>query len=219
MTGAARSAALLLVMLAAGCTTARGPVDEPSLRVAHQNLMLRGWLGAEHARLGAVLATSAAPTVNPPGEGPYRVRGFGDDGALLFEVRFDDTGLATLPGGTERHFSLVVAAGADGALRLARVELDSVERPLAQRSARLDAAEFIELVERAHGLDLHRAGEGVVLRWDPGLYALVQLRDLETGRVLAFGRDGEIHASVASARLEVTVSDGVRSAALLMTPR
>lgn len=212
----------LAAALAAGCATGgamNAEPAEPAELVAQPNLMLRGWIGTDRARLGAALSTAAAPTVAPPGEGPYRLRGFADDGSVLFDVRFDESGLATLPGGTDRHFSLVVGAGPDAGLVLARIELDHEAKALAQRSARLAGPALAGMLASGEGLELERAAEYVVLRWDPGLYSLVQLRDLVTGQVMAFGRDGEIRSLSAATRFEVTVSDGVRSAAVLMSPR
>ena len=210
----------LLALAALGAAGCQAPVgDEPPATrsaqpLAHEAVLLRGWIGEQAADLEPVLPTAAAPSLQDGGAGPFRLSGFDDAGRLLFELRFGEEALASVPGRPGHHFMLVAAVGAGGASALATLELDAAQGRTAVQQARWPAetlqAALAEVQPSADGQGSWR------VRWDAGRFALLQLRDPASGAILALDRDGEVSVAAEGAALEVALSDGVRSAAALV---
>jgi hypothetical protein len=210
------TAAAGLCLLAVACTTEPGaetgdgmPIDSQ----ATESVLVRGWIRAGEAGLEPVMVTDAQARLPASAEGHYRLRGLNDDGAVAFDLGFGDDALADVPSAAERHFEFVIPLGQDGALALSRIELDAGEGLRMAREARLSANALREALDGARMLALERTGPGEIrLRWNSTDFPVLQLRDPDTGAVLAVARHGEITLATERTELDLTVSEGVRSA-------
>ena len=219
--GAANRAGLLVAVLAAtGCAAslpgAPEPRDGDARLLAQDAVLVRGWIGGQTAGLEPVtpLRAAAANAGNP--DGPFRLRGFDDRGAVLFDMRFDETSLAGTAGRAERHFALAVPLAAGGAESLAAVVFDAGEGRTVNQQARWPRTALRDDLTGGQGVQLAiLSPTRVAVTWDAGRFALLQLRDPATGSVLALDSDGEVTVTVTGGELEIALSDGVRSAAAL----
>jgi hypothetical protein len=215
-------AGLAVLLLTAACgqqQPAEAPAAPNAQLVPRQAVLVGGWLSSGEAALEAVLPGPETAPAAGGAEGPYRLRGLDDRGETLFELAFGDADLAEVPGQPVRRFMLVAPVGAGGAEALAALELDAGPGRVVSRqaagsqedlAAALTGGEFVRL--------RNLPGDRVRVRWDPGRFAVLRLRDPVTGVVLALDRDGEVIVA-AGDTLEVAVSDGVRSAAALFPLR
>lgn len=222
------AAALLAACSLSGCALPTEPGDaegEPRASshasfVSHQAVLVRGWIGAGTFDLEPVVDTAAPPTVFPRAEGPYRLRGSDDDGTVRFDVWFDEASLASVPDRAGHHFMLVLPVGAGGSLELARVELLAGDSREVTREASLSSGELVAAL--AGGDDLRvtaLAGGNMRLEWDAEKFPLLQARDAETGAIVALARHGAITVPAGPAGLEISLSEGVRSATALFLAR
>jgi hypothetical protein len=188
---------------------------------SHEAVLVQGWIGPESFGIGPVLATGASAGEAARDGGPYRLRGLDDAGAALFDIRFGAEHLARVSGESPAHFAWVLPVGAGGPLALASVELHEDGGREYVRSAVLPAGELVAVLAGEGGLTLTARADGLVeARWDATRFPLLQLLDPVTGQVLGFGRRGELTVEFAGSELEVTLSEGVRSAAaVLQVPR
>jgi hypothetical protein len=179
----------------------------------HPAVMVRGRVAAAGLELDPLMTTAAAPTPDLRPAGAFRLRGLDDDGTVSFDVHFDTVLLAEVPGAGERQFLLVVPLGAGGALSLARVELTGPEGHTVIRRAMVSAAGLRTALAGTGDIQITRdpAG-GFEVRWDAERFPLLQLREPESGAVLALGRSGVVRISRDLASVELGISDGVRSA-------
>lgn len=213
---------LLAVLWTAGCTpppTLQEAAQEPVALelIEHDAVLVRGWIGNAAADLEPVIPTAAPPSLADAGAGPYRLRGMGDGGEVLFELRFGDEALASIVGRPGHHFMLVAPVGAGGSLALAAIELDAAYGRAATRHARWSGD---TLLDGLRGVRLAaRDGNTINVQWDAGRFELLQLRDPASGAILALDRDGEVTAATADGEIEAALSDGVRSAATLLRIR
>lgn len=210
---------LLLAALGAGGCKAPGTSDQPVQQardkqpIEHGAVLVRGWIGDAAADLEPVIPTAAPPSFTDAGAGPYLLRGLGDGGELLFELRFGEASLASIPGRPGHHFMLVAPVGAGGSLALASIELDAANGRKAARQARWPAEALLDGLQR---VQLAVRDDGAVgLQWDAESFELLQLRDSVSGAILALDRDGDVAVQIAGGELDVALSDGVRSAAAL----
>lgn len=222
------AAAVLAGQWLSGCAVPMEPADlqgEPQSSghanfVSHEAVLVRGWIGAGTFDLEPVVDTAAPPTVFDRADGPYRLRGIDDDGTVRFDVRFDEASLASVPDRAGHHFMLVLPVGAGGSLELARVELFADDGREVTRDASLYAGELVAAL--AGGDDLRVVvleSGGMRLEWDAEKFPLLQARDAETGAIVALARHGAITVPVGPAGLEISLSEGVRSATALFLAR
>lgn len=180
--------------------------DQPSA------VMVRGRILPDTLVLDPVLIVDARPSL-PEADGPHRLRGEDGEGRALFELRFQGTPVAVPGQGGEMHYSFVIPLDPDEVSRLERVELVADDGRTVERRARRSAEELAEALDRPGALEAERVDEGRArIRWDPDLLPLIMVRDPETGRIVSFARGGDVTVSTHADRLEVTVSEGVRSA-------
>lgn len=218
--------ALVPLLLATGACGNRVPrsdagdlepdATDPASHAAVHAVQVRGRIAADDLTIEPVLGTRARRPVPPTDGGAHRLRGVDDDGATLFDFRFDGGPVVDLPTGSEEHFQFVIDLGSGGALRLARIELLSGDGRQAYRQARLSGPALTDTIaaEGTFRLEPLDDGDRVRIRWDTGLFPLVMVQDPDTHRVLALGHDGDVTFIRAGRRFDVIVSEGVRSGAL-----
>jgi hypothetical protein len=213
-----RAMAAWLCVLAAACTNepgagpAEGDLRSPAV-TANESVLVRGWIRAGEVGLEPVLVTDAPSRMPAPGEGPYRLRGLNDDGAMAFDIGFGDEALVAVTSAAEHHFEFVIPVGEGGALALSRIELDAGAGRRFAREARLSAAALRGAFAGERALALERTGAGELrLRWNSADFPVMQLRDPDSGAVLAVARHGELTLATERTELELTLSEGVRSA-------
>ena len=219
---ASRAGLLVVVLAATGCAASLPGAPESrsgdTRLLAQDAVLVRGWIGAQTAGLEPVtpLRAAAGNAANP--DAPFRLRGFDDRGAVVFDIGFDETSLAGMAGRPEHHFALAVPLGAGGAESLAAVVFDAGEGRAVEQQARWPRAELSDALTGGQGVQLAiLSPTRVAVTWDAGRFALLQLRDPATGSVLALDRDGEVTVTVTGGELEIALSDGVRSAAALFS--
>ena len=217
-----RAGLLAVVLAAAGCAALEpGAPESPKVGtrlLAQDAVLVRGWIGGQSAGLEPVtpLRTAAGHAGNP--DGPYRLRGLDDRGAILFDIGFDETSLASTAGRAERDFALAVPLDAGGAESLAAVVFDPGDGRAVKQQARWTRAVLSDALTGGQGVQLAIVSPTrVAVTWDATRFALLQLRDPATGSVLALDRDGEVSVTVTGGELEIALSDGVRSAAALFS--
>ncbi len=222
------AATLCTLLLAGGCAPPTiAPGDAATARVLpppellrHDAVLVRGWIGSAELGLEPILVTEARPSTFEAPAGRYRLRGFDDEGAVRFELRFDDEALASISGREGHHFMFVIPVGAGGSLALSRVELDAGAGRTLVREARLSADAMRAAFGDDAALTVTRPRPGELrVRWDAERFPLLQLRDPESGAILALVRHGEITLDTGLAELELALSEGVRSGAARMRPR
>lgn len=213
-----------MAALVAVAACARQPATDgpgPAIQVVRQDaVMVGGWVSDADAALEAVLpAAGPAPAGNDT-PAPYRLRGLGDDGALLFDLSFGEESLATVPGQPIRRFMLLAPAGDAGATGLAALELDAGDGLAVTRTAAVSADDLVAALTGGETVRVAAMpGDRVRVRWDVGPVVVLRLSDPATGAVLAIDRDGEVIVAAPAGALEVAISDGVRSAAGLFELR
>jgi hypothetical protein len=228
-TGTARSAAATIcaLFLAGGCAPPAPAPDvltdlaphSPEL-LRHDAVLVRGWIGGSGLELEPILVTDARPGTFDAAAGRYHLRGFDADGAVRFDVRFDDEALASIAGREGHHFMLVVPVGEGGSLALSRVELDVGGGRVLVHEARLSADAVRAALGSLDAVNMTRPRPGELrVQWDAERFPLLQLRDPETGAILALARHGDITIGTERAALELALSEGVRSGAVRIRPR
>jgi hypothetical protein len=214
-------AASVLCFALSGCAaygpTGAGLAGSPQkfLRLAtHEAVLVRGWIGEGAVGLEPVMVTHAAPRNHERPDGPYRLRGFDDDGAVVFDVRFGAEALSQVADRPEHQFVFVAPVGAGGSAALASVLLEAGRGHEFERHATISSGELRDALEDSAALRLE-ALEGGALRvhWDAGRFGLLQVRDPASGEILALARHGEVVITSTAAELEIALSEGVRSLA------
>lgn len=199
-------------------TTGQPPETLELLR--HDAVLVRGWIGAAELGLEPILVTDARPTSFDSPDGPYRLRGLDADGTVRFDLRFDDDALASIAGREGHHFMFVVPVGEGGSLWLSSVELEAGEGRRFVSEARLPAEGLRAALTSTEAVVITREPQGQLrVQWDAERFPLLQLRDPESGTILALARHGDVTIPATQATLEVALSEGVRSAAARMQPR
>lgn len=224
----ASAAVLLGVLLCAGCaphpsapdSAAARPAPPPPDLLRHDAVLVRGWIGETELELEPILVTDARPTSFDSPEGRYRLRGLDADGTVRFDLRFDEDALASVAGREGHHFMFVVPVGEGGSLWLSSVELEAGEGRRLVSEARLPAEELRAALAGTDALAITRGSQGELrVQWDAERFPLLQLRDPESGTILALARHGDVTIPATQTTLEVALSEGVRSAAARMQPR
>jgi len=220
-----RAPAAMLMLGLAGCATDAPPAagtaghDQDRLLrlVAHQAVLLRGWVGENSVGLEPVMATAAEARSDDlhGGDGAYRLRGYDDQGAVVFDIRFGDEALSQVADRPERQFMIVAPVGEGGTAVLAALLLEGGPGLVVERRASTSSVELREALEDRAALRIDVLdGARLRLRWDAERFELLQARDPASGEMLALARHGDIMIdSGGAAELEIALSDGVRSLA------
>jgi hypothetical protein len=144
-----------------------------------------------------------APASLPRATGPHRLQAFGPLGETLIDLAFAGERPADAADSTEMHFAFVVPRSLLRGLEPSRLRLSSGGRVTERRST---SSAVQAAGARAEG------SRSVRVEWsDPGVRAVL-VRDARTGEILSFARQSDAVVMTSSRDLELTVSDGVRSA-------
>jgi len=191
-------------------------------RLEDERVILSGRIDTGVFALDPVMVTAGSGDPGPSAlesEGPYRLRGFDDAGAELFDRRFGPAALVAVSAGPTRRFMFVVNVPG-GAAQLARVELTAADGRRWVREARVSPAGLSAALERGEGLAVESRATGAVsIRWDSTRFVLLHVHDAQTGMALGAGRAGELVVSTDEMALDIAVSDGVRSGAVRVRAR
>ena len=178
-----------------------------------------------HGRIGAALVLEAVQRVDGPGPalgevpGGVRALGWDAEGRTLFDVPLPVESLADATGAPEMHFSSVVSFPGP-TWRLERVEVRATDGRSLERAASLGAGAFADAAGEEEAVVAERTSEGRVrLRWDAARFPEIMVRELPGRSVLAIGQGGEATVTTGALELEVTLSEGVRSAAVVVPVR
>jgi hypothetical protein len=121
----------------------------------------------------------------------------------VLDVPFDGYELDHMPG--VRLFAYAIPLRSLGAGGVSELRVEGAGNVgVRRKGAKAPAAADVRL---------ERAGAGRVrVQWDAAASPLVVVRDGRTGEILSFARGGAADVMTTSSEVEVTVSDGVKSA-------
>ncbi len=136
-----------------------------------------------------------------PAPGPNQLELLASDGSVLRTVSFDAPEIGDLPGGPERQFAFVVAAG-DNPDAIAGLRVRAGGRSATRQGQPGGEPELA--VRRVDD-------ERVSVRWNAVRYPMAMVRDGVSGRVLSFARGGDATLWARSDEVEVNLSTGTRT--------
>lgn len=181
-------------------------------RLNEKSLLLWGRLEGGTATLEP--AFSIPTPAMPPEDGDCLMEGFNDAGERLFAVPFGLTA-TSLPGaGAPRHFAFSIPLAPEIVLQLSEIrwskngeQLAASHRlnPLADRAKR--DSEAVRVQSTFDGRSR--------LTWDSVSYPMVMVRDVKSGEVLGFIRNGDAMLKGLDRGVEMVLSDGVQSWSVL----
>ena len=116
--------------------------------------------------------------------------------------------MADDPSGS-RHFAFAVPLDAADAAKLSDLRLTGPGATTASTSLALQAAR--RGVPASDAIVARREAGAVALEWDPSVHPMIMVRDPDSGEILSFARGGKARIATAKGRLELVVSDQVRS--------
>jgi len=145
----------------------------------------------------------------PDRPGPYTVEGIAADGTSLFRLSFEASQVPDDPRGS-RHFAFAVPLDAAGAAKLSDLRLTGPGATAASTSLSLQAARK-QGGPVSDAIVARREAGAVALEWDPSVHPMIMVRDPDSGEILSFARGGKARIATAKGRLELVVSDQVRS--------
>jgi CARDB len=152
-----------------------------------------------------------APPALPARPGPHRLQGYGPLGQTLFDVSFDGERIADHPDPTAQHFAFVLPLESMRGMSPTRLRAVSRGRQVeftSSSTATAPGASNASATPTVERLDARR----LRIRWDSSTTRGVLVRHPRTGEILAFARGGEAVVYTAESSLDLTTSDGVRSA-------
>jgi hypothetical protein len=181
--------------------------------VETDGLLLWGRVQSGGATLNPAFSLRARPAL-PETAGPNELRGLAADGSVIFRFSFTGALVDHSEDAEERHFAFFVPLRPDEQDRIARIELATPHG-----SAARQAHAPMQAPAAPARTDVRiepRPGNRVGIVWDATRHPMVMVRDPQTGHVLSIGRGGTVELPgpiPAGDRLEVLLSDGVRSRA------
>lgn len=147
----------------------------------------------------------------PERAGPYRLEGFDRDGRSMFAYDFQGKELSD-GNLDERHFAFFVPLGEDSHQRLEKIRVSGAGLEGVRRRA--EVARPAISAQPA----LQRLAPGTMqVDWQPQAEPAVMVRNPETGNILSIARGGQVALPDAPERLELILSDGVRSRTLTVS--
>lgn len=171
-------------------------------------LLLWGRITADGLVLEPAFRVTAArmPAVN---DGSYRVEMLDGDGAMLADWRFDPI---PLDHSAEEHFAFLAPMAGMGIDRLERLR---VVGPAGEAVRTASVPADPPGAERAPAnVETRRVADHYRLDWDAASFPAALVRDPETGRVLSIVRGGRASVPGRLDRVDLVLSDGVRSRTL-----
>lgn len=179
------------------------------------SLLVWGRIGADGIVLEPAFRVDAPGSV-PAARGDYRVEGLAEDGATLFSYSFTPSEVSDGPEGV-KTFALRLPVEAASADRLAVLRVSGQGRSASISNGPGEPSGRGLVLPTARPPVRRVDADAVELSWDADRYRMVMVRDAETGLVLSFARGGEARIAASAAELELTFSDGVRSASRRVT--
>ena len=174
------------------------------------SLLVWGHQGSDGLVLEPAFQITARPTV-PRGGGPYSLEGLAADGSRVFVQSFKMSEIADLPL-SYRSFAFALPLSAEQSARLTSIRLTGDGKMVEVAAA---PAVGVPQGTPTGEVQARRAvGARVALRWDHRAYPVVMVRDPDTGEVLSFARGGDVQVMTSKTRVDLLLSNGVRS-----TPR
>ena len=128
------------------------------------------------------------------------------DGSRLFTLSFDVAAVEDSPAG-DGHFAFAVPLDRGSASRLGNLRLAGP----AGGADRSPASDELRVEAVTGSVVARRQGENVSLSWDAAAHPMIMVRDPDTGEVLSFARGGTALVRTAKDRLDLDISNGVRS--------
>ncbi len=146
------------------------------------------------------------------GAGPYTWEGKDAQGHVLARVPFQMYEVADVPNDEPKHFAFVVPLDAAVMDSLETVRVVKGESELAAKKAQAATQSQAAMnIFRVSDLPAH----GAEIHWDAIAHPVVMLRDAKTGEVRGFLRGGDAMVEDVPENLEIQLSDGVKSRAVL----
>jgi hypothetical protein len=183
-------------------------ITQSSAAAKQPALLVWGRIVKGQAVLEPAFQIVARPTL-PARPGPYTVEGIATDGTSLFRLSFEPAQVPDDPSGS-RHFAFAVPLDAAGAARLSDLRLTGPGATTAATSLSLQAARK-QGGPVSDAVVARREAGAVALEWDPSAHPMIMVRDPDSGEILSFARGGKARIATAKGRLELVVSDQVRS--------
>ncbi len=160
------------------------------------------------------LESSFKLKLNPPppvASGTYLLEGLGRGSRVLFQVPFALTRIADSPKDEKAFtFSFPITPAHYAALRALRVT---------ENGQVLVRRDTIASLAQPQISAIREAEDKVHLTWNSTAYPEAMVRNPATGSVLAIAREGSIVISTQATKLEVILSDGVKSRTITVIPK
>jgi len=178
------------------------PAAEPT---KEECLLVSGHIEKGNVVLESVFQVLTVP--QPPEAGDYTLELLDAGGSALVRVPFAPVQVADLQEGDAQHFTftLPLETRVESALSSLRI----LERGEVRHFRKALPAAAVSAV-REPVVTAMKAGLAH-LSWDSGVHSKVMVRDVRTGYVIAFGKEGSLDLHTDAGELEITFSDGVRS--------
>jgi hypothetical protein len=168
-------------------------------------LLVWGHIRNGELSLEPAFQVNARPTL-PHRPGPYTLLGRSEDGSTLFALSFAPNQIADAAG-EHQSFVFAVPVSSSRAARLATIQVSGKGRSAVRGAAIATGAPV-----QPDLIEVRRVtGNKVALRWDNRVHPMVMVRDSDSGEVLSFARSGDVELPVRKGKLDVLLSDGVRS--------
>jgi hypothetical protein len=194
-----------------GYRAAQANVASRSIGAAQPGLLIWGRIGSSGIVLEPAFEVTAPPKL-PSVDGPHLIEILGDDGAVLKRFSFSGDRTVDSPLGNEEHFAFVVPIDELRGREPARIRL------AARGAQRVLTTAVGRTTDRLAGLlaptVTRLTPSRVRLRWSDAPGRGVLVRDAQTGAIIGFARGGDGDAVLAtrSLQLDLSLSDGVRTA-------
>jgi hypothetical protein len=179
-------------------------------------ILLWGGTGALGPVLHPVFALESQ-AVLPTHGGANTARGLDRDGREIFRLTFDGVSVADVEGPDEEHFTWFVPLDESQIASLSAIELITPRGTASRETRTPSPAGGVAGARPSTDVRVDAlTGGRTRVRWNDEQYPLALVRDAVTGQILSFARNGDAlirTAGVPESRIEVIVSDGVRSEA------
>ncbi len=174
-----------------------------------QSLLVWGRVQRGQLVLEPAFSIVARPSV-PRETGPYRVEGIARNGSTLFSYSFAGERPADAEDATARQFAFAIPMDESTQAQLVSIRLSGGGAPAATLQASLTPDGVTAAVNSLDATSM--SASSIRVRWSAQAGRMALIRDRRTGEVLSFARGGAAQIRASSGDLEITVSDGVRSA-------
>jgi hypothetical protein len=143
----------------------------------------------------------------PARPGSYTLSGQADDGSSVFSLSFSPNAIADAAN-NQQNFAFAVPLSAARASRLSSIQIVGGGK----RAIRSALPPLTGGAAASQAIQARRIAAGrVAVRWDSRTHPMVMVRDPDNGQVLSLARGGEVQVSTLKSRVELVISDGVRS--------